>query len=134
MACQSVRLSAALGNPSIFLLAAMAAFSDKGSRTRILRVSAIEDRISIVTPIHDSGNEIRELLRGLGETGYVELSGRDQVMCTANGDCVKHTYHNLRVFLRLYRAYPPLGSETVEDVDKLREGMRRLCLGKSLQV
>ena len=134
MACEATRLGDALTNAGIFLLMATLHFSDKRMVSRELRTAAVERRKSITDPLRVAGFEVRPLLRGLKDAGFVRITFKVRTFrCTADGDAVKHRYNALRLHLRVYRGYPQLGEESVADVDELRYFMRRVCEGKSLE-
>lgn len=127
-ACEASRLAEGLTNAAIFLLMAMESFREKGSVTRILHKSALERRKSIVGPLATAGTDVDGLLKSLESSGYVRGSwGMRAICCTREGDVVKHRFNLLAVFLRVHRTYPQIGSDSVADVDKLRDYMRRVC-------
>lgn len=132
-ACQAVRLAEGLTNAAVFVLMAMMYFEDKGRTTRVLRGTALARRKSITEPLRVAGVGLEDVLKGLDDRYFIQGSwGMRTIRCTETGDAVKHRFNTLRVFLRIHRAYPQLGAETVADVDILRQYMRKLCEGKPL--
>lgn len=132
-ACRASELAEGLTNGAIFVLMAILYFQDKGRSTRVLRSVSLFRRKSVTEPLRIAGQSLEDILKTLEHLEFIETSwGLRTLRCTENGDVVKHCFSTLRVSLRVYRAYPQLGMETLADIDKLRLAMRALCEGKPL--
>ncbi len=100
----------------------------KSNELRVFAQRDLEKRVSVTGPLRLVGATVDEVCRELREMGLLLSAGRRKHACSPEGGILKHRFNKLRDYLRLRNLYAVAG-DTVEQIDGLREFMRRACEG-----
>jgi len=102
----------------------------KGDQSRVFSKRQLR-RESVLRPLRKEALEFEDVLRELVAAGMLSRLGPNRLMCTTDGDLVKHNYNDLWDLLKLHGTTPPLTEEKIEVARKLKLAMDMYARGAS---
>lgn len=116
-------MGASLSDTALFVLIA----AQGRGKSDDLRVFSDEDLQHLRRELERKGTTIEKAVRELVQAGLVRRVGPKRLMCTGDGNAVKHPYRALRNALALMRRLSPAQKASLDLIPDLREQMAALC-------
>ncbi len=103
---------------------------DKGNQSRVFSKRQLQ-RESVLRALRTKSLTFEEALRELISAGMLSPIGRNRLICTTDGDLVKHNYNDLLDLLKLHGIITALPAEKIDLAGKLRVAMEMYARGAS---
>lgn len=130
-ACKAHELAQRLTDEELFVLMACEGIG-KSRQLRVFARQALR-KPSVQGPLSERGHEVGDVIDALIGKGFLNRVGTKKLVCTDDGDLVKHAFNDLRDELVLNRTSEPLSGGAFDWVSVLRRHMEEVCTAQALE-
>lgn len=126
---EAVRLSEKLSDSQIFILM-NAQSTHKGEESRIFRRAELH-KVHVSVPLDLQPDAIDALVHELENWRFLGPAGSGKLVCTKDGDCVKHNFNDMLDEMDLRGVAEPFAVDKVRRVTRIRRALKKMAAGGS---
>lgn len=130
-ACRAHELAQKLDHEELFVLMACEGLG-KSRQLRVFPRAALR-KPSVDGWLRQRNVTLDQVVKALLRKGFLNPVGRGKLVCTDDGDLVKHAFNDLKNDLVLHRTDEPLSGNPFDWINVLRREMEAACAAEALR-